>query len=170
MIFAGASAVLAEEFSASRFWRDIVHYDCTILKHIGELCRYLLKTDPSELERKHRVRLACGNGLRGDIWQDFQTRFSIPQVLEFYAATEGNFSLFNVEGKVGAVGKIPPLLAHRFPAAIVKVDAERASPLRDDRGLCIGIVCAFGEIGEAIRAHRHHRKGGRPFRGLPGFW
>lgn len=116
ILFAGASAVLAREFSASSFWRDIVHFDCTSFQYIGELCRYLLKTDPSEFEKGHRLRLACGNGLRGDIWQEFQTRFSIPQVLEFYAATEGNFSLFNVEEKVGSVGKIPPLLARRFPA------------------------------------------------------
>ena len=42
----------------------------------------------------------------------FAARFAIPQILEFYAATEGNFSLFNVEGKVGAIDRIPPL---RFP-------------------------------------------------------
>ena len=36
-------------------------------------------------------------------------RFAIPQILEFYAATEGNFSLYNVEGKPGAIGRIPRL-------------------------------------------------------------
>ena len=117
-----------------------MRFDCTIFQYIGELCRYLLKAAPSEFERKHRLRLAGGNGLRGDIWEDFQTRFSIPQLLEFYAATEGNFSLYNVEGKVGAVGKIPPVLAHRFPAAIVKVDTEQGLPLRDDRGLCVPCI------------------------------
>jgi hypothetical protein len=43
----------------------------------------------------------------------FAARFAIPQILEFYAATEGNFSLFNVEGKVGAIGRIPPLRVSR---------------------------------------------------------
>ena len=47
----------------------------------------------------------------------FQERFAIPQILEFYAATEGNFSLYNAEGKPGAIGRIPAFLAHRFPAA-----------------------------------------------------
>ena len=46
-------------------------------------------------------------------------RFAIPQILEFYAATEGNFSLYNAEGKIGAIGRIPPFLAHRFATAIV---------------------------------------------------
>jgi fatty-acyl-CoA synthase len=68
--------------------------------------------------------------------------------LEFYAATEGNFSLYNVEGKPGAIGRIPPMLAHRFPAAIVQVDTEEGSPIRNADGLCV--ACERGEIGEAI--------------------
>jgi fatty-acyl-CoA synthase len=163
MLFSGASVVLADKFSAGSFWQDIVRFDCTIFQYIGELCRYLSKTPSSEFERRHRLRLACGNGLRGDIWEDFQARFSIPRILEFYAATEGNFSLFNVEGKVGAVGKIPPLLAHRFPASIVKVDAEQGVALRDDRGLCI--ACTPGEVGEAIGRIGSAKEGGGRFEG-----
>jgi carboxymethylenebutenolidase len=53
---------------------------------------------------KHRIRLACGNGLRPDIWENFQRRFRIPKILEWYAATEGNAVFFNFDGKVGAVG------------------------------------------------------------------
>jgi fatty-acyl-CoA synthase len=163
MLFAGGSVFLAEKFSATTFWQDVVQFDCTIFQYIGELCRYLLKTAPSLFERRHRLRLACGNGLRGDIWQEFQARFSIPQILEFYAATEGNFSLYNVEGKVGAVGKIPPLLAHRFPAAIVKVDADQDRPLRSELGLCI--ACGPGEIGEAVGRIGNANRGGGLFEG-----
>ena len=148
MLNAGGSVVLAENFSPDRFWRDIVGWDCSLFQYIGELCRYLLKSSASEFERRHRLRLACGNGLRGDIWQAFQARFGIPQILEFYAATEGNFSLYNVEGKPGAVGKIPAFLAHRFPAAIIRVDPELGIPIRSDDGLCI--ACPRGEVGEAI--------------------
>jgi fatty-acyl-CoA synthase len=148
MLAAGASVVLTDKFSAGHFWRDVVRWDCTLFQYIGELCRYLLKARPSEFEKQHRLRLACGNGLRGDIWDNFQARFSIPQILEFYAATEGNFSLYNVEGRPGAIGRIPPLLAHRFPAAIVRVDAETFTPLRNVEGLCM--ACAIGEAGEAV--------------------
>src|SRR3569833_2188307 len=108
MLRAGASAVLVEKFSARHFWRDIVRFDCTLFQYIGELCRYLVKAAPTEFDRAHRLRLACGNGLRGDVWEDFQARFAVPQVLEIYAATEGNFSLYNVEGKAGAIGRVPP--------------------------------------------------------------
>ena len=163
MLFAGASVALAERFSATHFWSDLVRFDCTLFQYIGELCRYLLKAPVAEFETRHRLRLACGNGLRGDIWEEFQARFAIPRILEFYAATEGNFSLYNVEGRAGAIGRIPPLLAHRFPAAIVKVDAESGAPLRSADGLCI--ACARGEAGEAIGRIGTADEGGGRFEG-----
>jgi fatty-acyl-CoA synthase len=68
--------------------------------------------------------------------------------LEFYAATEGNVSLFNTEGKPGAIGRIPSYLAHRFPATLVQCDIETEAPVRNRQGFCIR--CAPNEVGEAI--------------------
>lgn len=163
MLAAGGSVVIADKFSASNFWSDIVRHDCTLFQYIGELCRYLLKSPPSEYENRHRLRLVCGNGLRGDIWEDFQARFAIPRILEFYAATEGNFSLFNVEGQPGAIGRIPPLLAHRFPASLVKLDPDNGAPLRNEDGFCI--ACVRGEAGEAIGRIGKADDGGGCFEG-----
>jgi fatty-acyl-CoA synthase len=92
--------------------------------------------------------LCCGNGLRADIWNEFKSRFRIPQILEFYGSTEGNVSLFNLDGKPGAIGRLPSFLAHRFPAVLVKFDAESELPIRDERGFCIR--CSPNETGEAI--------------------
>jgi len=144
----GASVVVAEKFSASRFWDDIARWDCTLFQYIGELCRYLVAAPPHPLERDHSLRICCGNGLGGDVWETFQQRFAIPRILEFYAATEGNFSLYNVEGKPGAIGRLPSFLKHRFPAAIVKFDADLGAPVRGDDGFCI--ACVSDEAGEAI--------------------
>ena len=163
MLFAGASVVLADGFSASSFWDDIVRFDCTLFQYIGELCRYLLKAAPCEAEKMHRLRLACGNGLRGDVWEAFEARFAVRQILEFYAATEGNFSLYNVEGRPGAIGRVPPMLVHRFPAAIIRLDAELGAPLRGDDGLCV--ACARGEVGEAIGRIGTADQGGGRFEG-----
>ncbi len=163
MLSAGASVVISDKFSVANFWSDIARWDCTLFQYIGELCRYLLKAPASEFETSHRVRLVCGNGLRGDIWEAFQARFAIPRILEFYAATEGNFSLYNVEGKPGAIGRIPALLAHRFPAAIVRVDPELGTPIRDADGLCI--ACARGEVGEAVGRIGLADEGGGRFEG-----
>jgi fatty-acyl-CoA synthase len=148
MLVVGGSVVIRRRFSASRFWSDVADQDCTVFQYIGELCRYLLAAPLSSDETRHRLRLACGNGLRGEVWRPFQARFAIPQVLEFYASTEGAFSLYNAEGEPGAVGRVPPFLAHRFPAAIVRFDTEAERPVRGPDGLCI--ACARGEVGEAL--------------------
>jgi fatty-acyl-CoA synthase len=147
-LVAGGSVVLRDKFSASRFWSDIVRYDCTAFQYIGELCRYLLHTPTAAGEAQHRIRICCGNGLRPDIWEGFKSRFHIPQILEFYAATEGNVSLFNVEGKPGAIGRIPSYLAHRFPASLVQFELDKEEPLRNADGFCI--PAAPNETGEAL--------------------
>ena len=148
VLVGGGSVVIREAFSASQFWRDVVRWDCTLFQYIGELCRYLLHSEPHLHEQDHRIRMCCGNGLRPDVWNGFQERFRIPRILEFYAATEGNVSLVNVEGRPGAIGRVPPFLAHRFPAALVQFDAGAGAPVRDPRGFCVR--CAPNEVGEAI--------------------
>ena len=148
ILVAGGTVVLREKFSASQFWNDIVRWDCTVFQYIGELCRYLLHTPPSPEEKSHRIRLACGNGLAPEVWDSFKNRFCIPQILEFYASTEGGVSLFNVQGKRGAIGHIPAYLAHRFSPALVLFDVEKGEPVRNEQGLCIR--CAANQSGEAI--------------------
>jgi fatty-acyl-CoA synthase len=148
MLVTGGSVVIRDKFSARQFWDDVVRQDCTLVQYIGELCRYLANAPPHPLETRHRLRLACGNGLRPDVWERFKSRFAIPQILEFYAATEGNLSLYNAEQKPGAIGRVPPFLAHRFPAAIVKSDLASGEPLRNEKGFCI--PCAHDEAGEAL--------------------
>lgn len=148
ILVGGGSVVIREKFSVRHFWSDLVKWDCTLFQYIGEFCRYLLHAEPSQDETGHRIRMACGNGLRPDVWGAFKRRFQIPQVLEFYAATEGNISLFNVEGEPGAIGRIPPYLAHRFPATLVRFDVEKDQPVRNEQGFCIR--CAPNEVGEAI--------------------
>jgi fatty-acyl-CoA synthase len=144
----GGSVVIRERFSAREFWDDIVRWDCTLFQYIGELCRYLLNAPPHPKETAHRLRVACGNGLRPDVWPEFKRRFKIPLILEFYGATEGNVNLFNFEGKEGAVGRVPWFLAFRFPTKVVRFDVETEQPVRDAQGFCI--ECEPDEVGEVI--------------------
>jgi fatty-acyl-CoA synthase len=144
----GASLVLQDKFSAGGFWSECRDHGVTVFPYIGELCRYLTAAPENAYDRRHKVRCAVGNGLRPDIWERFQRRFGIRQIIEFYGATEGNFALVNVDNKIGAVGRIPPYLKKRFPVELVKYDVEESEPLRDDDGRCVR--CPAGEPGEAI--------------------
>ncbi|MDP4026066.1 long-chain-acyl-CoA synthetase [Methylobacterium sp. NEAU 140] len=147
-LLGGGAVVIREKFSARTFWADVAQSGATLFQYIGELCRYLAAAPPDPLERAHRLRLCTGNGLRPEVWEAFQARFAIPRVLEFYAATEGTLSLYNVEGRVGAVGRVPPFMARRSPALIVRHDHATGLPLRDAEGYCI--PAGLDEPGELL--------------------
>lgn len=148
MLWVGGTSVIAEKFSARQFWSDIVTHQCTMFAYVGELCRYLLAAPPSPNDTAHRLRGCFGNGLRGDIFEAFRDRFHIPHIIEFYAATEGNISLFNFDSKPGAVGRIPKWAERRFRVKIIEFDVETEQPVRGANGLFR--ECEFGETGEVI--------------------
>lgn len=149
-LLAGGSVFIRERFSARAFWPEVVAQGCTLFQYIGELCRYLAFAPPCPEESRHRLRLAIGNGLRPEIWTRFSERFAIPRILEFYAATESNFSLYNVEGEPGSIGRSPAFLAAHQRLRIVRYDETADAPLRGADGFCE--ICGADEPGEAIAA------------------
>jgi fatty-acyl-CoA synthase len=131
----GATLALRKRFSASAFWDDCRKYGVTVFQYIGELCRYLANRPETADDRRHRVRCAIGNGLRPDVWERFQKRFGIRDVLEFYGATEGNFALINIDNKVGAVGRVPPYMKRLMPVEVIRFDVESETHPARGRGL-----------------------------------
>ena len=144
----GGSVFLRRKFSASQFWGEAVDEGCTMFVYIGELCRYLVNQPPSEDETRHKIRMAFGNGLRPDIWPVMKQRFRIPEILEFYGSTEGNVSMFNFDGRGGAIGRAPKWLRKRFNVRLVQFDVESETAIRGTNGLCI--EAGAGQIGECI--------------------
>uniref|UniRef100_A0A3B3UXW0 Very long-chain fatty acid transport protein n=1 Tax=Poecilia latipinna TaxID=48699 RepID=A0A3B3UXW0_9TELE len=144
----GMTVVIRKKFSASRFWDDCVKYNCTIVQYIGEICRYLLNQPVRDSERQHRVRMALGNGLRQSIWEEFMKRYNIPQIAEFYGATECNCSLGNFGNKVGACGFNSQILPFIYPIRLVRVDEETMELIRGPDGVCI--PCKPGEPGQLV--------------------
>ncbi|KAK3949846.1 hypothetical protein QBC32DRAFT_242852 [Pseudoneurospora amorphoporcata] len=145
----GATFAMSRKFSTSGFWNDVRKHDATIIQYVGETCRYLLSAPPNvdpvtgeDLDRKHRVRAAFGNGLRPDVWNRFKERFGIDTIAEFYGATEGTFATWNKSrndfsmGAVGRSGSLYNIILGR-DVAIVEVDHETELPHRDPKtGFC----------------------------------
>ena len=144
----GGTVVLRRKFSASEFFDDVNRYQVTMFQYIGELCRYMLNSKPHPLEKTHKLRVVVGNGLRPEIWAAFQERFNIPKILEFYGSTEGNVSLFNYDGKIGSIGRVPSYAKSKFNVEVVKFDVETEQPLRGADGFCI--LTDPDEAGEAL--------------------
>ena len=134
MMTVGLTLALTERFSIRNFWDDVATTGATVFQYIGELCRYLTNAAPHALERKHRLRLAFGNGLRPDVWPKFVGRFGIAQVGEFYAATEGNVQLWNLNST---------------PAAALRLDSSGGLRLKSWPGM--GAVGRMGLLANAIR-------------------
>src|SRR5690606_18970423 len=145
---AGACLILRRQFSASQFWQEAIDNDATMIVYIGELGRYLMSQPPSGRERSHGTARGFGNGLRADGWAEFVERTGIRRLVEFYGSTEGNVNFFNLDGKIGAVGRIPRLLRSRLPARIIRFDVETEEPIRGADGLCM--EAAPDEVGEAV--------------------
>lgn len=86
MLYRGCTVVLRKKFTAKSFFTDCAKHNVTVrlfifptarfspphltdvdrfdqvVQYIGELCRYLLATPPSPSDKKHKVRIAIGNG------------------------------------------------------------------------------------------------------------
>ena len=148
MLVKGGSVMIARRFSVSRVlgrcggWRL---HDCRL--HWRTVPLPGAQPDASR-ELQHRLRLVCGNGLRADIWQQFQQRFGIPhprnsmrQPRATSRSTTGKRS--PVQSAVCRNSLHTASLSHLSAAIVETGEAHRGAD-----GFCIR--CAPDEIGEAI--------------------
>ncbi len=139
VIMTGSSLALVEKFSASNFWNDIKRFHATCFVYVGELCRYLLQQPAKQTDADNPVRSVLGNGLRPELWDQFQQRFAIPRVCELYGASEGNVGFVNAFNLKRTVGFSP------MTYAIVQFDFDHETPRRDSHGRLQKV--AKGDIG-----------------------
>ena len=144
----GGAVIVRPRFSATKFWDEAVEYKATMFTYVGELCRFLLSSPAHPLEREHGIKWMVGNGLRPDVWEGFVGRFNVDHVIEFYGSTEGNAILVNVDGPVGAVGRVPDYLKFKFNLDIIKYDVDTDINPRGSDGFCIH--ADINESGELI--------------------
>eukprot|EP01122_Echinamoeba_exundans_P002638 TRINITY_DN12596_c0_g1_i1.p1 TRINITY_DN12596_c0_g1~~TRINITY_DN12596_c0_g1_i1.p1 ORF type:complete len:428 (-),score=68.69 TRINITY_DN12596_c0_g1_i1:77-1360(-) len=137
-ILSGCKLVLVEKFSASNFFRQLVENKCTAFVYVGEMCRYLLHAPKSDYDRQHSIRVAIGNGLRGDVWGPFKERYQLPWISEFYSATESPATLMTMVEKQGSMGRIPLLFKKKWNCLLVKSERENGDLSRDpNTGSCV---------------------------------
>jgi fatty-acyl-CoA synthase len=149
-LITGTPLVLEPRFSARRLLRVAIESEATALLYVGDLGRLLLAAPESSDDRRHRLRVAVGNGMAPDVWPQFQKRFGIESVREFYAATESPVGIFNLSGRTGSVGNLP--YAWMFGLKLARLDGD-GELLRDAHGRLQ--ECGVDEPGELlVRARR----------------
>ncbi|MBY8992567.1 MAG: AMP-binding protein, partial [Candidatus Lokiarchaeota archaeon] len=118
VLYAGVTMAFRKRFSVSEFWRDIKKFNANATVYIGELPRYLLNRPESEYI-PGTLKKMFGLGLRKDIWEEFQSRFQIDHIWEFYGGTDFGVPLINVDEVPGMVGrKILPTVD------VIKIDQD----------------------------------------------
>ena len=81
---AGATLVVAERFSASRFWEQVREADATVVNFIGMMMPVLAKQAESNLDRVNNVRLFYGSpAFSPEFLQAFQERFGTDIIVGF---------------------------------------------------------------------------------------
>ena len=126
---AGASGfAIRRKFSASNFWRDARKYNATAIGYVGELCRYLLDQPALSDDANNPVRKMVGNGLRPNVWMPFKKRFGVEEIVELYAASDGNIGFTNIFNFDNTVGFSP------MSWALVEYDKEKEEPVRGPDG------------------------------------
>lgn len=153
----GTTFAIGHKFSTTTFWTQVKLCDATVIQYVGETCRYLFNAPSTPEERTHRVRMACGNGIRPDIWAKFKERFNIPIINEFYGATEFPFVVTNHQegnfgiGACGAYGDIATFLLTHAKVGIAAVDPEDPENLfRDPENNNLGRRALPDEPGEFV--------------------
>src|SRR5262249_445046 len=121
-LYNGAKLGISRRFRATKFWEEVVQFNANCFIYIGEVLRYLVNAPPGPNDRAHKVERILGNGLRPDIWKQFQDRFGVPHIREFYASTEGNAGMVNLDDTVGSCGT--PILKTSNNLALVKFDVN----------------------------------------------
>ena len=157
---AGSTLVIRKKFSVKHFSKDCFDHGVTCMQYIGELCRFLAKCQPNELDSQLQIVNAFGNGLSRDVWEAFQQRYRIKHIVEFYASTEGNVVLFNATDKVGALGFVPRIVDFLYPTRLVKPDVDSPEiPFRDENGRChVSLECDVGLLVGPIDVKRCDRR------------
>ncbi|WP_231381587.1 AMP-binding protein [Nocardioides luteus] len=130
--YLGATVVLAERFSASRFWDDVRRHGVTVFNALGSVLPMLLAQPPRTNDRDNRVRVVFAAPAPPEVLLPFEDRFGV-HVVEGYGLTEIKNVTYNPidARRVGSIGK---------PTRTTEL------AIHDDDGNALGP----GEIGEIV--------------------
>lgn len=94
------------------------------------------------------MRIAVGNGLRPQLWKEFQLRFGIQQIGENYGSTEGNIGFLNIDNTPGACGFVSVIAPVLMTTKLIKVNTATGDLLRGENDLAV--LAGPGEPGLAV--------------------
>jgi crotonobetaine/carnitine-CoA ligase len=146
-LVSGATFVLGERFSASRFWTRVRDADADVTYLLGAMVSILLARAPETCDREHHVRVALAPATPARAFDRFRERFGV-QLVEGYGSTETNNAIAAEHPGAGRGGYMGTVRSG-FSARVVN---EQDQPVPD------------GTAGELVLRHDE------PFAFADGYW
>ncbi|MEJ2098794.1 MAG: AMP-binding protein [Desulfobacterales bacterium] len=128
-----AQIVIADRFSATTFWDEILKYNATQFNYLGAVMTILAKQEPRQNEGDYPVRIAFGAACPPDVMQQLEERFGFV-CLEGFGMTETGIVVHDdiKARRTGSCGRV--------------LDEYYEVKLLDDDDMEVGV----GEIGEIV--------------------
>ncbi|GHF97904.1 MULTISPECIES: ATP-dependent acyl-CoA ligase [Amycolatopsis] len=74
----GATLVVLDRFHPSTFWAKVREHRVTWFYCLGLMPTLLLRQEPSEADREHRVRAICASAIPHDLHAELEARWGVP--------------------------------------------------------------------------------------------
>jgi crotonobetaine/carnitine-CoA ligase len=147
VLVSGATFVLGERFSASRFWARVAEAGADVTYLLGAMVSILIARPSEPVEREHHVRIALAPATPARSFDRFRERFGV-QLVEGYGSTETNCAIAAPRADIGRGGYMGTV-REGFSARVVD-EHDRSVP--------------DGTPGELVLRHEE------PFAFADGYW
>lgn len=158
-LVSGATFVLGERFSASRFWTRACDCGADVTYLLGAMVSMLMGRASESADREHHVRVALAPATPPRLFEPFRHRFGV-QLVEGYGSTETNCAIAAEHpslGRPGYMGTVRP----GFAACVVDEGDEQVPPgtpgelvLRHQEPFAFA-TGYYGMAAETVRAWRN---------------
>ncbi|MEV0479909.1 AMP-binding protein [Streptomyces sp. NPDC050508] len=103
----GASCVIGERFSATRYWERVAEAGATAVYLLGAMVPMLLAQPPGPADRAHRAWRGLSPATPGPAWEPFRERFGVTLV-DGFGSTETNLVIGSTpeEQRPGYLGTV----------------------------------------------------------------
>lgn len=148
-LVAGATFVIGDRFSASRFWMHAAEAHATVTYLLGAMINMLHAQPASPHDRTHRIRCALAPATPAALHAPFRERFGV-ELLEGYGSTETNAAI-----GARASHQRPGYMGLQLPDFEIDVVDENDAPIPD------------GTAGELVLRPRHPFSFATGYFGMP---
>jgi crotonobetaine/carnitine-CoA ligase len=142
-LLSGASAHVAERFSASGWISDIAASGATLTNMLGAMAEFIMVQPLGALDSKHKLKRVMAVPASSSWGQVFCERFSV-SLVQVYGMTECNIVAFTGPNDAFVAGRVGRVSHEFFEVALLDSESQEAVPAGSVGEICIRPRLAFG--------------------------